>query len=153
MIINYLFFFFFFFNDTATTEIYTLSLHDALPIFVSRSGRPPPRRTCTPRMSAPASAYGRSSSVWTSPRPHPDPRRGSDFARERVWMKVLFTKRTYAPMGGSESLAYQWATRLAARGRRTSELTRLGAAPPQPAAARHLRSAPAAVPNIIMATG
>src|SRR5476649_2674485 len=30
-------FFFFFFNDTATTEIYTLSLHDALPIsFVAR---------------------------------------------------------------------------------------------------------------------
>src|SRR5947208_9163912 len=28
--------FFFFFNDTATTEIYTLSLHDALPIY-SRS--------------------------------------------------------------------------------------------------------------------
>src|SRR5258708_18457778 len=26
--------FFFFFNDTATTEIYTLSLHDALPIFL-----------------------------------------------------------------------------------------------------------------------
>src|SRR5437588_6871627 len=26
--------FFFFFNDTATTEIYTLSLHDALPIFI-----------------------------------------------------------------------------------------------------------------------
>src|SRR2546422_7044374 len=30
-----LFLFFFFFNDTATTEIYTLSLHDALPISVS----------------------------------------------------------------------------------------------------------------------
>src|SRR5947209_18269684 len=27
-----IFFFFFFFNDTATPEIYTLSLHDALPI-------------------------------------------------------------------------------------------------------------------------
>src|SRR5437588_11966764 len=27
------FFIFFFFNDTATTEIYTLSLHDALPIY------------------------------------------------------------------------------------------------------------------------
>src|SRR5258708_19235192 len=27
---------FFFFNDTATTEIYTLSLHDALPIYFSR---------------------------------------------------------------------------------------------------------------------
>src|SRR5471030_3509354 len=34
-------FFFFFFNDTATTEIYTLSLHDALPIYddIHRSGR------------------------------------------------------------------------------------------------------------------
>src|SRR5256886_15807033 len=30
------FFFFFFFNDTATTEIYTLSLHDALPILCER---------------------------------------------------------------------------------------------------------------------
>ena len=30
----FLFFFFFFFNDTATTEIYTLSLHDALPILI-----------------------------------------------------------------------------------------------------------------------
>src|SRR3712207_8988855 len=33
-------FFFFFFNDTATTEIYTLSLHDALPIFAEERGRP-----------------------------------------------------------------------------------------------------------------
>src|SRR5256885_15275518 len=31
-----LFIFFFFFNDTATTEIYTLSLHDALPIWLTR---------------------------------------------------------------------------------------------------------------------
>src|SRR2546430_6805305 len=31
--------FFFFFNDTATTEIYTLSLHDALPIFPQRRVR------------------------------------------------------------------------------------------------------------------
>src|SRR2546430_16144974 len=29
---------FFFFNDTATTEIYTLSLHDALPICLRRNG-------------------------------------------------------------------------------------------------------------------
>src|SRR2546428_10248449 len=34
-VILYILFFFFFFNDTATTEIYTLSLHDALPILVS----------------------------------------------------------------------------------------------------------------------
>src|SRR2546422_10690497 len=31
-LVSFLLFFFFFFNDTATTEIYTLSLHDALPI-------------------------------------------------------------------------------------------------------------------------
>src|SRR5882762_9164134 len=41
---NFLFlsFFFFFFNDTATTEIYTLSLHDALPI--TDPGLAPERR-------------------------------------------------------------------------------------------------------------
>src|SRR5215469_18532452 len=42
-----LLFFFFFFNDTATTEIYTLSLHDALPIRVWWSMRSPFRaRRC-----------------------------------------------------------------------------------------------------------
>src|SRR2546425_7240019 len=43
--------FFFFFNDTATTEIYTLSLHDALPI----SARP--RRT--PRRGPPGTRVRR----------------------------------------------------------------------------------------------
>src|SRR2546427_4768053 len=38
------FFSFFFFNDTATTEIYTLSLHDALPISILG-------RRCRPRAS------------------------------------------------------------------------------------------------------
>src|SRR2546421_4092922 len=44
-------FFFFFFNDTATTEIYTLSLHDALPILGHAPGRRPGgahRRRCGP---------------------------------------------------------------------------------------------------------
>src|SRR3712207_7959448 len=41
-----MFMYFFFFNDTATTEIYTLSLHDALPISsrVSAPARRPRRR-------------------------------------------------------------------------------------------------------------
>src|SRR2546427_3674669 len=49
------FFFFFFFNDTATTEIYTLSLHDALPIF----GKDPEAviKSCRPK-GDPASMYG-----------------------------------------------------------------------------------------------
>src|SRR5256886_12167777 len=38
--------FFFFFNDTATTEIYTLSLHDALPIS--------PTRNCATRIFPPS---------------------------------------------------------------------------------------------------
>src|SRR5690349_23978688 len=45
-------FFFFFFNDTATTEIYTLSLHDALPILSGFRGRPGEcdrAGRCTPR--------------------------------------------------------------------------------------------------------
>src|SRR6267378_5994001 len=49
-----LIFFFFFFNDTATTEIYTLSLHDALPI----GCRPPGRNSrglCARPVSGPGS--------------------------------------------------------------------------------------------------
>src|SRR5947209_13030033 len=38
----FLFLYFFFFNDTATTEIYTLSLHDALPILQVGRVRPRP---------------------------------------------------------------------------------------------------------------
>src|SRR5438105_14329813 len=40
------FFFFFFFNDTATTEIYTLSLHDALPIFRTAASTTAPTKEC-----------------------------------------------------------------------------------------------------------
>src|SRR2546430_16846528 len=43
-LIMLVFFIFFFFNDTATTEIYTLSLHDALPIW-GRRGRHGPGNT------------------------------------------------------------------------------------------------------------
>src|SRR2546425_6823674 len=38
--------FLFFFNDTATTEIYTLSLHDALPISAERRAQTYPGRAC-----------------------------------------------------------------------------------------------------------
>src|SRR3712207_8831252 len=51
---------FFFFNDTATTEIYTLSLHDALPISSSRSvsyGKSCP--SSTKRVQPSSLAFGR----------------------------------------------------------------------------------------------
>src|SRR2546430_3118558 len=43
----FLTFIFFFFNDTATTEIYTLSLHDALPILITTGGLGPTRDDMT----------------------------------------------------------------------------------------------------------
>src|SRR3712207_8465565 len=51
----------FFFNDTATTEIYTLSLHDALPISRSTASRP----WCSPSTST---------SAWPSTSPGPTAR-------------------------------------------------------------------------------
>src|SRR2546425_9038674 len=56
-------FFLFFFNDTATTEIYTLSLHDALPICGTWRSSPFFYRRCP----AGASSSPRHSSSW-SPR-------------------------------------------------------------------------------------
>src|SRR2546430_6088401 len=57
----FLFSLFFFFNDTATTEIYTLSLHDALPISLHR-GRlaHPGGGRCDPRPREPLRALRRS---------------------------------------------------------------------------------------------
>src|SRR6266481_9561258 len=48
----YFLFFFFFFNDTATTEIYTLSLHDALPIWLDAGGLPLGIKTDAPYETA-----------------------------------------------------------------------------------------------------
>src|SRR2546430_17703402 len=48
VIVHFISFFFFFFNDTATTEIYTLSLHDALPIL---------RLNLSPRPRSPGHAF------------------------------------------------------------------------------------------------
>src|SRR5256885_17001768 len=54
-------FFFFFFNDTATTEIYTLSLHDALPISdVGQVNHP------TTSENAPAAPCGAGLRAWRS---------------------------------------------------------------------------------------
>src|SRR5438270_2264799 len=49
---------FFFFNDTATTEIYTLSLHDALPIYRGRRGAAVLRLHPVSRLAGHASVRG-----------------------------------------------------------------------------------------------
>src|SRR2546421_9704315 len=64
------FFFFFFFNDTATTEIYTLSLHDALPISTRalRLWRTSTSRWRVDTPTAPNSPVGSGSvSHWLAP--------------------------------------------------------------------------------------
>src|SRR2546425_11360843 len=79
---------FFFFNDTATTEIYTLSLHDALPISPEASARAWLRRSsrATPR---PASPHWRD-----APSHAPSPRRRSAAGR------TSSTRRRGPPPGG-----------------------------------------------------
>src|SRR2546430_13229182 len=67
-------FFFFFFNDTATTEIYTLSLHDALPISRRLPRLLPGHRPPGPRaLRAP-----RGGDVARRPARRPRPRRRSE---------------------------------------------------------------------------
>src|SRR2546426_9921112 len=53
----------FFFNDTATTEIYTLSLHDALPISPETSSLPSSRAAAPPGAWKPKQA---TLEVWSS---------------------------------------------------------------------------------------
>src|SRR2546422_4018563 len=61
---------FFFFNDTATTEIYTLSLHDALPISPCRTASSLVSRCSRtiPRSRAPAATRSRETPRWRSSR-------------------------------------------------------------------------------------
>src|ERR1035441_4369886 len=75
---------YFFFNDTATTEIYTLSLHDALPI-CARGGRPDARHGLPP---------GRRPNRAPMPRRAPDSLLLRDAVRrDRPRRKGLHTQR------------------------------------------------------------
>src|SRR2546429_5026078 len=106
--------FFFFFNDTATTEIYTLSLHDALPIL--------PRSVPTWRSSARS---------WTTRRSRPSPRRSEEHTSElqsrlhlvcRLLLEKKKTKETNdfrSPM--PRALARALVTRMASFRVRTQE--------------------------------
>src|SRR3712207_8305920 len=65
---------FFCFNDTATTEIYTLSLHDALPICRTertsveraRTGGSAAATTCTRTRCEPVQRFGQGGRCWSS---------------------------------------------------------------------------------------
>src|SRR6266496_4877764 len=101
MCVNVLcFFFFFFFNDTATTEIYTLSLHDALPIWIASGSkaRPCPR---PPRQRPPAVRAGdpgmpRASDVWPGPGAG-TPRAAKDLPDKAAPWPVVHQDRASSP--------------------------------------------------------
>src|SRR3712207_7506789 len=67
---------FFFFNDTATTEIYTLSLHDALPIFAftqqARDGRDELLSLTVVDLTIPLGEADRATTVRGTPAARPD---------------------------------------------------------------------------------
>src|SRR3712207_7822982 len=95
---------FFFFNDTATTEIYTLSLHDALPISAGRSagrGRPGaaagfPSSGCCPRApgssapNAPAWRTGRNAARY---RPRSEEHTSELQSRQYLVCRLLLEKK------------------------------------------------------------
>src|SRR5216684_5895173 len=63
---NLLFLMCFFFNDTATTEIYTLSLHDALPISTTRPRGNPPTPSAMSRPNDPVETTWMPCRAWES---------------------------------------------------------------------------------------
>src|SRR2546428_7202374 len=70
--------FFFFFNDTATTEIYTLSLHDALPICREAGSRRNTARPPGPRSEGARRAGGRERFRTTGSEPGRGKRRSEE---------------------------------------------------------------------------
>src|SRR5256885_11832658 len=98
--------FFFFFNDTATTEIYTLSLHDALPI------------SCAPgRRRSPASLRGCFASQryhrarWGRAAPCERPRGGRERDRKSTRLNSSHLVISYAVFCLKKKKKQQYATR------------------------------------------
>src|SRR3712207_7046746 len=93
--------FFFFFNDTATTEIYTLSLHDALPISGSRIHGPPPAAAVDARPKASASSpAGRRACRWWGPRrgvPRSEEHTSELQSRQYLVCRLLLEKKKNNP--------------------------------------------------------
>src|SRR3712207_9214029 len=87
----------FFFNDTATTEIYTLSLHDALPISCARRGSPP-ARACRRRGATSCGAPSRCRrsswpTGWTGPSPRSEEHTSELQSRQYLVCRLLLEKK------------------------------------------------------------
>src|SRR3712207_7481772 len=98
--------FFFFFNDTATTEIYTLSLHDALPIFLVRvhADRQHPRPPRSVSRAARSTRLSRAASATRSYQVRPTAHTGRSEehtselqSRQYLVCRLLLEKKTKNP--------------------------------------------------------
>src|SRR6266436_10086515 len=92
------FLFFFFFNDTATTEIYTLSLHDALPISVSKPrpfAHPHPLHCCQASAPVPGLLFA----------PHPRSEEHTSELQSRLHLvcRLLLEKKKKIPAAPSSA--------------------------------------------------
>src|SRR3712207_6958517 len=83
---------FFFFNDTATTEIYTLSLHDALPISVRSSSPPRPDHVTRPS-TRPAPPGKSPAASCTSPSPRSEEHTSELQSRQYLVCRLLLEKK------------------------------------------------------------
>src|SRR3712207_8197863 len=95
----------FFFNDTATTEIYTLSLHDALPISWRRVWRRRGRSSSCPGRPVPGSAAG-----GRRPSPPRSEEHTSELqSRQYLVCRLLLEKKKTAHLlgGGGDELQRQ----------------------------------------------
>src|SRR2546425_555662 len=106
--------FFFFFNDTATTEIYTLSLHDALPIWPSRAWKPSRCSSCAPTTRWTCSPP---SSRRCGPRTSPAPPRRPSTAH---WPRSSAVEGAARGSGSGADPAHSRGTARAARSRYTA---------------------------------
>src|SRR2546430_10157150 len=104
---SYIVFFFFFFNDTATTEIYTLSLHDALPISLhSSQWAPLPEPTIKTGISAMSAAVIRSEEHTSELQ-----------SQSNLVCRLLLEKKKLAPCSGRFRLSARRGYRLSAKSR------------------------------------
>src|SRR5690606_41191116 len=89
---------FLFFNDTAPTEIYTLSLHDALPICPNAAAAPGARATSTPGADdgneGPSASSGAPAPTTTAPRfPRSEEHTSELQSRENLVCRLLLEKK------------------------------------------------------------
>src|SRR2546427_2569216 len=86
-------FFFFFFNDTATTEIYTLSLHDALPILCRAASSAPIRAGMLKLFCAVSGVSTKPGLMMDTPRPRSEEHTSELQSQSNLVCRLLLEKK------------------------------------------------------------